>query len=67
MFCGQVKEFLSKNNVSFIERDVTIDKEALKELGRMGIMATPVTVIDGEVILGYDPARLKSSLSIQES
>ena len=67
MFCGQVKEFLSENGVVFTERDVTREKEALEELGKLGIMTTPVTVIDGEVVVGYDIAGLKASLSIPES
>jgi glutaredoxin len=58
MFCGKVKEFLSHKGVKFIERDVMKDNDALNELKSMGIMTTPVTVIDGEKIIGYDTEKL---------
>jgi len=64
MFCAGVKEFLSKNNVQFVERDVTRDKEALSELEKLGVMTTPVILIDGEVVVGYDVSKLRSLLSI---
>lgn len=63
MFCGMVKEFLSQKGFKFIERDVTKDREALNELLRMGIMTTPVTVIDGETVVGYDTERLGQLLA----
>lgn len=63
MFCGMVKEFLSQKGFRFIERDVTKDREALNELLRMGIMTTPVTVIDGETVVGYDTERLEQLLA----
>jgi len=64
MFCAGVKEFLSKNNVQFIERDVTRDKEALSELEKLGVMTTPVTLVDGDIVIGYDVSKLRSLLSI---
>ena len=63
MFCAGVKEFLSKNSVQFVERDVTRDKEALSELEKLGVMTTPVILIDGDVVVGYDVSKLRSLLS----
>ncbi len=63
MFCGKVKEFLSQKGVRFIEREVTKDTEALNELKKMNIMTTPVTVINGEKVIGYDIERLEQLLS----
>ena len=62
MFCERVKEFLSQSGVEFTDRDITEDEEALTELGELGYMTTPVTVIDGEVVIGFDLAKLKSLL-----
>ena len=64
MFCAGVKEFLSKNSVQFVERDVTRDKEALSELEKLGVMTTPVTLVDGDIVIGYDVSKLRSLLSI---
>jgi len=58
MFCERVKEFLSQREAEFIDRNITDDEEALAELEKLGLMTTPVTVIDGEVVVGFDRERL---------
>jgi len=62
MFCNRVKEFLSQKGVEFTERDITVDDLALAELEELGYMTTPVTVIDGEVVIGFDRERLEHLL-----
>lgn len=62
MFCNRVKEFLSEKNISFTERNVATDDAALAELEKLGLMTTPVTVVDGETIVGFDQARLEELL-----
>ena len=62
MFCGKVKEFLSQQNVDFIDRDITADDAALTELEQLGYMTTPVTLIDGEAVVGFDRAKLEKLL-----
>jgi glutaredoxin 3 len=62
MFCKNVKEFLSHRDVEFIERDVSQDKDAMKALEELGIMTTPVTVIDGEIVIGFDRPKLEQLL-----
>ena len=62
MFCDKVKEFLSQKGIPFVERDVVRDPEALEELSRLGYMTTPVTVIDGQVVVGFDRKRLEALL-----
>jgi glutaredoxin len=58
MFCGKVKEFLSQNKIEYTERNIVADETALMELEKFGYMTTPVTVIDGEVVVGFDRAKL---------
>jgi glutaredoxin len=65
MFCTQVKEFLHTQNVGFTDRDITSDDSALAELGRLRVMTTPVTVVDGETVVGYDVNRLKALLGVR--
>jgi len=62
MFCGRVKEFLSQRGVPFTERDVSQDAEALAELETLGVLTTPVTVIDGEQVIGFDRPKLERLL-----
>ena len=63
MFCQRTKEYLSQKQISFQERDVTKDTEAITELERLGYVTTPVTVIDGTVIVGFDTAKIDAALS----
>ena len=62
MFCNKVKEFLSQKNVPFIERNIAADETALAELEKLGYMTTPVTVIDNDVVVGFDRERLEKLL-----
>jgi len=65
MFCNRTKEFLSQKGVPFTERDVSTDDKALAELERLGYRTTPVTLIDGEVVIGFDQERLEELLRRQ--
>jgi len=49
-----VKEFLSQQGIEFAERNVAEDESALSELEQLGVMTPPVTVIDGEVVIGFE-------------
>ena len=64
MFCNKTKEFLSQNGITFEERDVSKDPAALDELSSLGLMTTPVTVIDGQNVVGFDEKRLRELLAI---
>ncbi len=64
MFCARVKEFLRKQNITFTDRDITSDATALAELEKLGVMTTPVTVVDGQAVIGFDVNRLKALLGL---
>jgi glutaredoxin len=64
MFCGKVKEFLSQNQIEFTDRNIASDEIALQELEKLGYMTTPVTVIDGEVVVGFDLPKLRGLLQL---
>ena len=64
MFCGKVKEFLSQNKMEFVDRNIAADEAALNELEKLGYMTTPVTVINGEVVIGFDAPKLRSLLQL---
>lgn len=57
-----MKEFLSQNKIEYTERNIVADETALVELEKIGYMTTPVTVIDGEVVVGFDRAKLDDLL-----
>ncbi|HEX9760694.1 MAG TPA: glutaredoxin family protein [Candidatus Acidoferrales bacterium] len=64
MFCDRAKEFLSQHNVSFTDRNIAADESALDELTMLGYATTPVIVVDGEVVVGFDRARLAQLLGL---
>ena len=64
MFCERVKEFLSQEGIEFEERNVAADEGAFAELEKIGALSTPVTVIDGEAVIGFDRAKLEELLGI---
>lgn len=47
-----------------MDKNVRDDQQALQELFSMGYRSTPVTVIDGEVIVGFDQARIEKLLGL---
>lgn len=65
MFCRMVEEFLTKHGVAFQARNIQEDPAALDELMRLGVASTPVTVIDGEVVVGFDQKRLAGLLGLK--
>jgi len=67
MFCKRTKEFLSQQGIEFEERDVSQDEAALIELQQRGLMTTPVTLIDGEAVVGFDRAKLVKLLGLDEA
>ncbi|MBI3930574.1 MAG: PDZ domain-containing protein [Chloroflexi bacterium] len=62
-----VKEFLSQKGVTYKEYDVSLDQNAARQLvNRTGQMGVPVTVIDGQTIIGYDRVQLERVLSREQ-
>jgi glutaredoxin 3 len=43
---------------------VRADQTALKELIDMGYQSTPVTLIDGEAVVGFDQQRIEQLLGL---
>jgi len=62
MFCDQAKEYLSQKGVKFQERDIAQDPSALADLKKLGYMTTPVIVIDGSVIVGFDAEKIDQAV-----
>lgn len=63
-YCHMAKDFFKKNNIDFVEHNVSEDPEARKELMKKGYMSVPVIIVDGEEILGFDQDKLKGLLNI---
>jgi glutaredoxin 3 len=58
-WCDRAKAFLTKLNVPFEEKDVSVNQAAAMEMvRRTGQQGVPVIATEDEVILGFDQARL---------
>jgi glutaredoxin len=62
MFCNQAKEYLSQKGIQFQEKDIAQDPSALADLKKLGYMITPMIVIDGSVIVGFDADKIDQAL-----
>jgi glutaredoxin 3 len=63
--CKAAKEYLTGNNIPFINRDVEIDSDAMQALTqKYKSQSVPVIVIgdDAEVIRGFDQTRFEKVL-----
>jgi glutaredoxin len=63
--CRKTKEFLSSKGVQYRDVNVAEDVEGREELlRRTGQLAVPVTVIDDEVVVGFNRPRLVELLGL---
>jgi len=67
-YCHQAKKFLSELGVNYTEHDVSRDRVAAEEMVSLtGQMGVPVTVVDGQAVIGFDQARLQQLLAGRNS
>ena len=64
-FCHAAKEFFGANNITFTDYDVSTNADKRKAMiDKSGQMGVPVIFIGGEVVIGFDEAKLKELLGI---
>ena len=61
-----MKEFLSREQRTFIVKNVEDDESAYEELMAMGFRVVPVTLVDGHAIKGFDEPALRAALAASE-
>ncbi len=60
-----VKSFLTDNKVTFREINIAEDKAGREEMVRKsGRMVVPIIDIDGDMVIGFDQAKLKEKLGL---
>jgi glutaredoxin len=59
-----VKELLSREQVSFIVKNVDEDEAAYDELISLGFRVVPVTIIGGRAIKGCDVAAIADAIGL---
>jgi glutaredoxin len=61
-YSEMVRLHLESRGQPYTERDIDREPAARQELLDLGASGTPVTVIDGEVVIGYDEASIDELL-----
>ena len=64
-FCKTEKQYLDKLGFAYVEKDIEADKAAYEELmAKNGgnFQGVPVTDISGEIILGFDRAKIDATI-----
>ena len=62
-YCTMVKNFLQEKGINFIEKDVSVDRDAAKEMvKKSGNLGVPQTEINGKIIVGFDRQALEEEL-----
>ncbi len=66
VYCNMAKTFFKANNVAFTDYNVATDlakrKEMIDKTGQMGV---PVIDVNGEIVIGFNEEKLKSTLGIK--
>ena len=65
-YCKTAKEFFRENNIAYEEKDVATDDKAREEMIKKSEqMGVPVIDIDGQIVVGFDKAKLSELLGIK--
>ncbi|MBN2058118.1 MAG: glutaredoxin family protein [Candidatus Saganbacteria bacterium] len=64
-YCKMTKQFLAENNIEFEDVDVSANQSAAQEMiSKSGQMGVPVLDIGGQIVVGFDKAKIKQLLNI---
>jgi glutaredoxin 3 len=62
-YCAQAKQFLTRQGIPFLEKNVAADRQAAMEMVRIsGQQGVPVITVDGQVVVGFNQPRLMQLL-----
>ena len=65
-YCTSLKSYLNDKNVKFTEIDVSKDQQAAEEMvKRSGQQGVPQTLIDGQVVMGFDRNKINQLLNTE--
>ena len=59
VYCHAAKEYFKDHDISYTERDITTDNEALEFIiNKVGQAVTPIITVDDQVVVGFDRPKL---------
>ena len=60
VFCKAVKDYFAENNIQYELVDLAVDRDRIQEMvDKSGQMGVPVIDAGGEVVVGFDKAKLE--------
>lgn len=64
-FCHGAKEFMKEKGIAFTDYNVAEDAEKRAEMiEKSGQLGVPVILVDDQMIIGFDQAKLSSLLGV---
>lgn len=64
-YCVAAKQFFTENNIEFTEHNVASDEEKRSEMiEKTGQMGVPVIDIDGQLMVGFNEAKMRELLGL---
>jgi len=65
-YCYTLKEFLKERNIEFEDIDISKDEKVKDEIiKRSGAIGAPIIEINGEIVVGFDRAKIVKLLGIK--
>lgn len=66
VYCNMAKTFFKSNGIDYKDFNVAADLEKRKEMiDKTGQMGVPVIDVNGQVVVGFDEAKLRTTLGIK--
>jgi len=66
VYCNLAKNFFKANGVAYTDFNVATDLDKRKEMiDKTGQMGVPVIDVGGEIVVGFDEPKLRSTLKIK--
>ena len=56
-------DYLKQKGVSFTSKDIASDPQAFDEMVALNASGTPTVVVDGQVVVGFNPRKLDALLA----
>jgi glutaredoxin 3 len=62
-FCHMVKQYLDQKGQKYVEKDISVDRDALRfVLEKVGQAVTPIISIGDKIIVGFDRPKIDEAL-----
>jgi glutaredoxin-like YruB-family protein len=66
VYCSAAKDFFKEHNIEYVEKNVAEDEQARNDMvEKSGQMGVPVIDIKGNIVVGFDEAKLSELLEIK--